>query len=324
MRYTVLGGTGLKVSVLAYSVYAPGKGPYEGLSKRDVAGLVEEAWRLGINFYITAPVYGLDALEALRRGLGDGIEDAVIGILVGYRRGGGQSFTPEFLVESMEEACDALGKCPLELAILHDPGLELLRRPEIYEAAQTLIEEDLARHIAVSISQDPDALASAREALKREEVEALRFVYNMLEQEPGATIARMAREHGRGIIVALPHAGGILLGEGPESWEHLDPYYAGGKRIRGWYRSALAVYNFMKAELKTELAEILEEMTPAQLALRFIYSSIPVDTVEVAVRSREKLRELAEAAEKPELKAGLVERLRAAYARRPGAAAAHA
>ena len=69
--------------------------------------------------------------------------------------------------------------------------------------------------------------------------------------------------------------------------------------MRGWYRSALALYKFMEPVLREELAHLLEENTLAQLALRFIYSGIPVDSVEVTARSPSKLRELVEAAEKP-------------------------
>ncbi len=308
MKYARLGGAELKVSIVAYSVYGL-HGPYEGLSKRDLARLVREAWSTGINFFITAPIYGREALEALRDGLGESIEEAVIGVLVGYRRGGGQSFSPEFLAESIEEACSVLGKCPVDIVFLHDPGLEALRSPALYEAARSLVEDELASYIGVAISQDPDALQAARTAMRHEEVAVLRFVYNVLEQEPGATIAREARERGRGIVVALPHAGGLLLGEIPSSWEEMEPYYAGGKRIRGWYRSALALYKFMEPMLREELSHLLEENTLAQLALRFIYSSIPVDSVEVAARSPSKLRELVEAAEKPLLSKEDVEKL---------------
>ena len=82
LRYNVLGGTGLRVSPVGLAVYSPGRGPFEGLSRREVAGLVAEARRLGVNFFSTAPVYGLEALDALREGLGGDYEDVVVALLL--------------------------------------------------------------------------------------------------------------------------------------------------------------------------------------------------------------------------------------------------
>ena len=321
MRMVELGATGLRVSALAYSVYGR-RGPYEGLTRKEVIELIREAWRLGINFYVTAPVYGNEALELLGEALGDDLDDAVVAVLVGYKESGEQSFEPDFLHDEVERSCDLIGKCPVDLVLLHDPPLEVLRLPQVYEAARALVEDELASHIGVSIARGPDALAAARAALRRGEVEALRVIYNMLEQEPGATIIREAKERGRGVIAAMPHAGGLLLGETPRDWERLDPYYAGGKRMRGWYRSALALYEFMKEELRSELEEVLEEASPAQLAIRFIFSTAPVDAVEVAARSREKLRELVEAVEQPALPEALLAGLRRTYQARVGAGTA--
>jgi len=71
----------------------------------------------------------------------------------------------------------------------------------------------------------------------------------------------------------------------------------------------------MEPMLREELTHLPEENTLAQLALRFIYSSIPVDSVEIAARSLSKLRELVEAAEKPLLSRKDVEKLVELYRR---------
>ena len=71
----------------------------------------------------------------------------------------------------------------------------------------------------------------------------------------------------------------------------------------------------MEPMIREELSRLLEEDTLAQLALRFIYSSIPVDNVEIAARSPSKLRELVEAAEKPLLSKEDVEKLVELYQR---------
>ena len=201
---------------------------------------------------------------------------------------------------------------------MHNPPYSVLRDPVIYEAMDALREENLAKHLGVSLDpSDPQLLESAREALKRKQTEVIEFAYSMLEQEPGRTIAYEAEARGRGVVVMLPFAGGVLDGtlssaeEGEaREWEE---WYAGGKRKRGWYRWAFVTYQFMKQQILSEFAEVLEQSTPAQLAIRFILSTIPVDSIVVAARTREKLREIVKAVEQPALPQKLVERLRAAY-----------
>ncbi len=324
MKYNTLGGTGLRVSVIAYGVYGLESGPYQGLTRRDLIGLIREARRLGINFFETADVYDRgEAERILGEALRDELEEVVVATKLGYDFYGGrvrQRFDPEYIVAAAEKSCKRIGKCPIDLIYMHNPRLEVLKDPVIYEAMDALREENLAKHLGVSLDpEDPELLASAREALKRRQTEVLEFAYSMLEQEPGRTIAYEAEAAGRGVVVMLPFAGGVIDGtlasaeEGEaREWE---AWYAGGKRRRGWYRWAFAVYQFMRSALQAEFAEVLEESTPVQLAIRFVLSTIPVDSVVVEARSRERLREIVEAVEQPKLPERLVERLRGIYGR---------
>ncbi len=324
MKYNTLGGTGLRVSAIAYAVYGLESGPYKGLTRRELIGLIREARRLGINFFETADVYDRgEAEKILGEALGDEKEDVVIATKIGYDFYESPSrprkrYDPEYIVMAAERSCERIGKCPLDLVYMHNPPLEVLREPTIYEAMDALREENLAKHLGVSLDpNDPEMLASAREALKRKQTEVLEFAYSMLEQEPGRTIAFEAEAAGRGVVVMLPFAGGVLDESisSPEEGEarEWEEWYAGGKRRRGWYRWAFAVYQFMKSTIQAEFAEVLEQSTPAQVAIRFILSSIPVDSIVVAARTREKLREAVEAVEQPALPEKLVSRLRSVY-----------
>ncbi len=324
MKYNVLGGTGLRVSVIAYGVYGLRSGPYQGLTRRELISLIREARRLGINFFETADVYDRgEAERILGEALGDEKEEVVIATKLGYDFYGSperprRRYDPEYIVMAAERSCERIGKCPIDIIYMHNPPLEVLREPTIYEAMDALREENLAKHLGVSLDpNDPELLASAREALKRKQTEVIEFAYSMLEQEPGRTIAYEAEAAGRGVVVMLPFAGGVIdgtLGSAEEGeareWEE---WYAGGKRRRGWYRWAFVTYQFMKTMIQAEFAEVLEQSTPVQLAIRFILSTIPVDSIVVAARTREKLREIVEAVEQPALPERLVEKLRAAY-----------
>ena len=91
MRYNTLGGTGLRVSVIAYGVYGLKSGPYQGLTRRELIGLIREARRLGINFFETADVYDRgEAERILGEALGDEKEEVVIATKIGYYFYGGR------------------------------------------------------------------------------------------------------------------------------------------------------------------------------------------------------------------------------------------
>ncbi len=299
-------------------------GPYQGLTKRELVSLIREARRLGVNFFETADVYDRgEAERILGEALQGELDEVVVATKIGYDFYGSperprRRFDPEYLLMAAERSCERIGKCPIDLVYMHNPPLEVLREPTIYEAMDALREENLAKHLGVSLDpSDPQLLESAREALKRRQTEVIEFAYSMLEQEPGRTIAYEAEARGRGVVVMLPFAGGVLdesLSSAEEGearqWEE---WYAGGKRRRGWYRWAFVTYQFMRQQILSEFTEVLEQSTPAQIAIRFILSTIPVDSIVVAARTREKLREIVEAVEQPRLPEKLVERLRAAY-----------
>ncbi len=324
MKYNVLGETGLRVSLIAYGVYGLKSGPYQGLTRKELISLIREARKLGINFFETADVYDKgEAERILGEALRDELDEVVIATKLGYDFYGGkvrQRFDPEYILMAAERSCERIGKCPIDLIYMHNPRLDVLRDPVIYESMDALREENLAKHLGISLDpEDPELLESAREALKRKQTEVLEFAYSMLEQEPGKTIAFEAEAAGRGIVVMLPFAGGVIDGSlgSPDEGEtrEWERWYAGGKRRRGWYRWAFTVYQFMKNSLQAEFAEVLESITPVQLAIRFIVSTVPVDSIVVEARTKERLREIVEAVEQPKLPEGMIERIRAAYGR---------
>lgn len=315
MEYTTLGGIGLRVSRIGFGVYSL-TGMYGEVPRSQAVEVLREAWRLGINFFDTADVYGYGLGETLLcEALGrETLEEAVIATKIGYdfyssrppRRRYDQGYLLQAARRSMERLCGV----PPKLLLLHNPPLETLQDPETWEALARIREEGLALHTGVALGPETDVYHEALEALSHPETEALQFVYNILEQEPGASIAREAKRRNRGTIARVPHAGGVLD-------ETVDPLAAEGTlrdhrslRRRGWYRWAARVYSEMKPILETLPG------TPGQRALRLILDTGFIDTVVVIANSVERLRDYAAAERLPPVPSDVIDKLRRIYLRR--------
>lgn len=305
MEYRTLGRTGLKVSVLSYGVYSL-TGMYGYVDESEAIKVLTRAWDLGINFYDTADVYGFGLGERLlKKAFGDGVRDLVIATKVGYdfylkpmvRR-----YDPNYIKYAVSMSIERLGKKPIDLLQIHNPPHEVLRRESLYRTLRELIEEGLVQHVGIALGPEVNVLKEALEALAHEEVEAIQFVYNMLEQQPGRIIASMAKRFNVGVIVRVPHAGGVLdesLKPGMESM--LEDHRS--LRRSGWFKWAYETYGLLKQLLKDLPG------TPGQKALRFIMDTIEPHSVVLIAKDIEKLVEYLGALKLPRLNARLIEEL---------------
>lgn len=308
MEYRVLGRTGLRVSLLSYGVYSV-TGMYGSVGRRDAIELLRLAFDLGINFFDTADMYG--------NGLGEEIlcealkgEDYVVATKIGYDFYSGESPPPrrydeDYLMKAAARSVERLCKAP-EIIQIHNPPLEVLRSPGIYRVMRRLVREGYTSHVGIALGPEADILLEAREALSHDEVEVIQFIYSALEQEPGATIAREAEASGVGIIVRVPHAGGVLDESiSPSQVASLRDHRS--LRKRGWYEWAFRVYSRMKP--------LLEEIpgSPGQRALAFIAASIPVDSIVVIAWERKALEEYARYEWPSKVPSRVVESIRRIY-----------
>ena len=315
MEYAVLGATGLRVSRVGFGVYSV-TGMYGEVPRGQALEVIREAFRLGINFFDTADVYGRGLGESiLCEALGrDGVEEAVIATKIGYDWYSGETPPPRrydagFLLEAAARSAERLCKKPVDLVQIHNPPREVLESGELWEAVDRLREEGLAAHVGVALGPETDVLPHARAALSRggARVESLQFVYNMLEQEPGYSIAVEAAGRGAGTIARVPHAGGVL---DEEQLPRLRPGEIRDHRSlrrRGWYSWALQALE----RIKPLLGEA--GLPLSRLAVRFVLDSAPVNTVVVIAREPGELRRYAAAAGDPPLPRRLMDELRRAY-----------
>ncbi|MEY4550575.1 MAG: hypothetical protein RL685_6770 [Pseudomonadota bacterium] len=146
MRYTVLPGSEIRVSVIAMGCWAlAGDATWGEQSEADSVAAVRAALDAGINFFDTAPGYG-DGLSERRVGLGlRGVrERAVIATKVGP-----EAMRPDELVASVERSLGLLGTDYVDLLQIHWPSREV-PLAETWGALERLREQGKARVLGVS------------------------------------------------------------------------------------------------------------------------------------------------------------------------------
>ncbi len=290
---------------IALGVYSV-TGMYGEVDPGEARRFLEQAASMGVKVFDTADIYGRGLGEELLRGL----DDILVATKVGYRLDTPRpvgDFSEEYLYKAVKASLRRLGARSVWLLQVHNPPLDVLRRSGVYRFLRRVKEEGLAEYTGVALGPEVDVLEHAEEALSHEEVEALQFVYNMLEQEPGATIARMASERGVATIARVPHAGGVLdesLKPGMESkiTDHRS------LRRPGWYKWAFRVYY-------ERLKPLLDPLpgTPGQKALKFVEESIGANIIVVIARTTERLREYMGYRQIPSLGGKVVEEVRRIY-----------
>ncbi|MEL9929568.1 MAG: aldo/keto reductase [Fervidicoccaceae archaeon] len=311
MRYRKLGSTGLEVSEISYGVYSL-TGLYGDVDLEKAVRILRKALDLGINLFDTADVYGMGYGESiLQKAFGSDVKDIIIATKIGYDiYSSGEKhlrrYDPEYLLFAARNSCERIGKKPIDIIQIHNPPLEALRNPELYKAMTRLVEEGLALHVGVALGPERDVLGEALEALSHKEVEVIQFIYNALEQRPGKEIATIASEKNVGILVRVPHAGGILGGRLARAHvERLRDHRS--LRSRDWFEKAFQLYELMKPYL------LVDGFTDAQNAIRFIFSSIQASSVIVIATSEEELEEYVRISDKKPMDRSIVAKIEELY-----------
>ncbi|ACB40094.1 aldo/keto reductase [Pyrobaculum neutrophilum] len=291
MRYREF--CGRRVSEIGFGGWVVGSDLYP-LDDDAARALVKKAVDLGINFFDTADVYGRGRSEEL---LGRWLAgyDVVISTKVGYDFYSGgkpeRRFDPPYLEMAAARSAERLGRRP-NLLMIHNPTTRQVR-----EAAPWLRSRRgaVADCVGAALGPETDVLEQGLAALE-EGLDAIMYVFNILERHPGAELT--ARGRGRGLLVRVPDATGVLtdrFNPAPEGHRTLRP--------REWLLKARAVVEREVAPLARELG-----LTLGQYAVKYLLSH-PITTVFVTATTPDELEEYAAASDGKPLPPDHLERL---------------
>lgn len=209
-----------------------------------------------------------------------------------------------------------LGVDRIDLVQLHCPPTPVYSSDEVFDALDTLVEEERIAHYGVSVETCAEALT----AIARPGVASVQIILNPFRLKPLYEVLPAAREAGVGVIARVPLASGLLSGKYtkdtvfPEN-DHRAYNRHGESFDQGETFSGVDYATGVEAAV--EFAALAPEgYTPAQLALRWIIQQPGVTTVIPGARSPEQARANAAAAKLPELTGETLAAVRDLYERR--------
>ena len=246
MEQRILGGTRRAVSVIGLGTWQLGA-DWGAVDESDALAVLDAAVAAGITFLDTADVYG------------DGRSEQLIGRFLASRPGA------EFTVATkmgrrapLDPACYTLenfrawtdrsranlGTDPLDLVQLHCPPPAVYASDAVYDALDTLVDEQRIAAYGVSVETCDEALT----AIGRPGVASVQIILNAFRRKPLEKVLPAAQAAGVGIIARVPLASGLLSGR----YTHETTFGAGrpsqlqparrGLRRRGdllWHRLRL-------------------------------------------------------------------------------------
>lgn len=217
MRYRILGGTNLRVSVIGLGTWQFGGEWGHTFSQAEADAILDQAAALGINLLDTAECYGDHLSERL---IGDYLSRHdrsrwIVATKFGHHFNRFQNRTEEFSAASvrlqLEDSLRALRVEAIDLYQFHSGSDSQLLNEDLWAMLAGQKQAGKIRHLGISILGKGSEL-QAREA-RRLGAETLQVIYNRLDRRPEQLYFPHAREHNLGILARVPLASGLLSGK---------------------------------------------------------------------------------------------------------------
>jgi aryl-alcohol dehydrogenase-like predicted oxidoreductase len=317
MKYVQFGTTDLTVSQLGFGVWTVGT-TWWGINDKQVGlDLLRRAYDAGVTFFDTADTYS-DGFgeEIVAEALGDVRDRIVIATKGGYdwyehreRRGQQerpQDWRPEFIRFSVEQSLKRLRTDHIDFWQAHNAKMDAVDNDAFFEELERLKDEGKLRYYGVALGPKIGWLEEGVRAMRTRRIAGLHMIYNMLEQDPGRELSRVAQETGVALLVRVPHSSGMLEGHYTAETK-FEKYDHRNHRSGEWLAQGLK-----KVERLGFLTEN-RDLTLGQAALKFVWQTPMCCVALPNIYNADQLDEFAAASDKPDLSENEMERVRELY-----------
>jgi len=268
-----------QISVIGFGAWQLGNNiDWRGMTEAEAVGLVHKAIDEGVNFFDTAPNYGLGNSETL---LGKAIhqvkrETLIINTKFGHHSDGHTDYGYESIRESIEGSLKRLGTDYIDSVLLHNPPTDLLKADKCahYEILEQLKKEGKILAYGASLDTKEDMVTF----INYTNGQVIEAFFNILHQDVRFAFD-LAKKKGIKIIAKIPLDSGWLSGK-----YHKDSTFEG---IRSrWTREDIKT----RAELVDQLKALpVKEQSLTQFALQYCLAYDEVATVIPGVISMNQL-----------------------------------
>jgi aryl-alcohol dehydrogenase-like predicted oxidoreductase len=301
MEQRVVERLGKRLSVVGLGTWQLGA-DWGQVEEKDALAVLEAAVGTGVTFLDTADVYG------------DGRSERIIGrflrgnpgLFVATKMGRRMPQEPaNYTLENFRAWTDRsrtnLGVDRLDLVQLHCPPGPVFSSGAVFDALDTLVDEERIAAYGVSVETCDQALT----AIARPGTATVQIILNAFRLKPLERVLPAAAAAGAGIIARVPLASGLLSGR----YDRDTAFAADDHRSFNRHGEAFDVgetFSGVGYETGVEAARefsalAAEGASPAQTALRWVIQQPGVTTVIPGARNPEQARANSAAADLPAL-----------------------
>ena len=314
------GKTAHDVSVIGLGTWQLGA-DWGEVSEADARAVLEASVEAGVTFFDTADVYGDGRSEQI---IGDFLRTSGASVTVATKMGRRVDQVPEnYTLDAFRAWTDRsrrnLGVDTLDLVQLHCPPTDVVEADEVYDALDSLVADGAIAAYGLSVETADQALA----AIARPHVASVQIILNAFRLKPLDEVLPAAEKAGVGIIARVPLASGLLSGK----YDERTTFAADDHRTFNRDGSAFDVgETFSGVDFESgvraarEFTELVEQhgptgLTPAQVALAWVWQQPGVSTVIPGARNAQQARANAAAGDADPLPHPLLGGVRELYDR---------
>ena len=287
MKYRTFGKTGVKISEVGLGTWQFGGVDWGDIQEKDALDILHKSVESGVNFIDTADVYGMGRSEKI---IGKFLKETKENIYVATKLGRRErtsnntwpaKYTVDMVKRDIEDSLRNLGVDSLFLEQWHCIPTEMLKSGEAFELLETFKKKGLIQHWGCSVESIEEGLI----CMEHPGCESIQVIYNIFRQKVTTDLLPVAKKKNVGVLARVPLASGLLSGKFKKGYKFPEKdhrnYNADGAAFNVGETFAGIPFD-RGVEIVEKIKEILkpsEEITMAQLALRWILDHDEVSSV---------------------------------------------